>query len=111
VVLLIGPDNSETRSLLASVAFFPSWLLDGSSSSDGTDFPKAPDSCLQCAVWRLLLACAKRDSSVGSQGGVRAMRIRWIVLAALMVAGLMVGLEALRSPQMQVPAAKVANAS
>ncbi len=38
------------------------------------------------------------------------MRIRWMILAALMVAGLMVGLEALRSPHMQAPAAKVATA-
>jgi hypothetical protein len=38
------------------------------------------------------------------------MRIQWMILAALMVAGLMVGLEALRSPPMQTPTAKVANA-
>ena len=38
------------------------------------------------------------------------MRIQWMLLAALMVAGLMVGLEALRSPHMQAPTAKVAAA-
>jgi hypothetical protein len=38
------------------------------------------------------------------------MRIQWMILAALMVAGLMVGLEALRSPHMQAPTAKVATA-
>ncbi len=38
------------------------------------------------------------------------MRIRWMVLAALMVAGLMAGLEALRGRQTQAPAAKVATA-
>ncbi len=38
------------------------------------------------------------------------MRIRWMILAALVVVGLMVGLETLRSPHMQAPAAKVAAA-
>ena len=38
------------------------------------------------------------------------MRIRWMILAALMVAGLMVGLEALRGPHVQAPAAKIATA-
>ncbi len=38
------------------------------------------------------------------------MRMQGMVLAALMVAGLMVGLEALRDPHVQAPAAKVATA-
>jgi hypothetical protein len=38
------------------------------------------------------------------------MRIRWMILAALMVAGLMVGLEALHASHMQPSMAKVATA-
>ena len=36
------------------------------------------------------------------------MRIQWMILAALMVAGFMAGLEALRGPHTQAPTAKIA---